>query len=381
MSRPPPPPPPPRCGNSIPSMNSTTVAMPSSSVSGTQRRRRRATSTSTSTIPSTSTSTSTIPSTHNNSAAGGGGGAHILRRIFNHLRIRISDRKLVIQALIAITVVFFYLRFCSSVLRFSNYDRDEYRYMYSNGNSNSNSNNINKPILLTTNTTISYDSIFCRNNNNNNDSDSDGDKLKRRIRQNKPKGPVFLWGIPSTTSDYETKRRKLLRDTYLMFYKRLHKEEKEKEKKEEKHYSNLYRICSFHDWTCNNNNIREECQMVYVFFVGGGKNDTAPPILLNESITDFRDMLVPILPNATTTTTTSTSSTTSKAATSYDNNKNKFKYDYDFHEPGTVYLDIRENQFDGKMTTWFKFASLVAKELLRPVRVRTRLDEYPCVLR
>jgi hypothetical protein len=99
--------------------------------------------------------------------------------------------------------------------------------------------------------------------------------------------------------------------------------------------------------------------MIYVFFVGGHKpyNATAeaeadrklstsnnssrqnrlpPPILLDESLTDFRQMLM---------------HPGSEAAEGLD-----------LHEPGTVYLDIRENQFDGKMTTWFKLASLLAKE-------------------
>jgi len=214
-----------------------------------------------------------------------------------------------------------------------------------------------------------YDSIFCRAGssfpNEGQPSSAQNDKLAK---------PIFLWGIPSTTSDFETGRRELLRKTYLAFYQSIHGKGAEAyhAAKEESKNANAtftivldditlhhkeHTICSLHEWTCNDA-IRADCQMIYVFFVGGhdGNNESLestvgktktnvsnsllvstqpPPILLNESITDFRDMLLP----------------------PKDNSKG-----FDFHEPGTIYLNIRENQFDGKMTTWFKFASLVTKE-------------------
>ena len=50
-----------------------------------------------------------------------------------------------------------------------------------------------------------YQNIFCRNNN-------------IRSRHNHHRHPIFLWGIPSTTSEFEIGRRKLLRSTYLNYY-------------------------------------------------------------------------------------------------------------------------------------------------------------------
>ncbi|KAL3904606.1 MAG: hypothetical protein SGILL_010002, partial [Bacillariaceae sp.] len=71
--------------------------------------------------------------------------------------------------------------------------------------------------------------------------------------------------------------------------------------------------------------------IIYAFFVGD--NPEAPPLILDESLTDFRSMLT----------------------TTDNSNENAT-------EPGLVRLDIRENQFDGKMTTWFQFAALVGQE-------------------
>jgi hypothetical protein len=220
-----------------------------------------------------------------------------------------------------------------------------------------------------------YDSIFCRASSFQMDKDSSSSSSgKNGPHKHQTTKPVFLWGIPSTTSEFETGRRTLLRKTYLDFYQKIHSDENYQKITAAANTSNATRfsdnhpsntICSFHDWTCKAE-VRTECQMIYVFFVGGHEsfhnNETAaverkthhqhnnnnnnpkggpppPPFLLNESITDFREMLLPP-----------------------DKYKDAKGGGFDFHEPGTVYLDIRENQFDGKMTTWFKFASLVATE-------------------
>ena len=197
-----------------------------------------------------------------------------------------------------------------------------------------------------------YDSIFCR-------AGSNSFQQSREISgaASSPTKPVFLWGIPSTTSKFEVGRRDLLRKTYLDFFRQIQSDKNYQRKKANAHNetttalldteTNL--ICSLHEWTCNTK-VRADCQMIYVFFVGGHdsidgmekqdrpskhSSNHPPPILLNETITDFRDMLIP---------------------------PNKNAKDFDLKEPGTVYLNIRENQFDGKMPTWFKFASLVAQE-------------------
>jgi hypothetical protein len=72
-------------------------------------------------------------------------------------------------------------------------------------------------------------------------------------------------------------------------------------------------------------------------------------------MTDFRSMLfqgrrVPLLSAGKNDTTTGSTAQSTKRIV------------VDKREPGVVYLNIRENQFDGKMTTWFQFAALVGRE-------------------
>ena len=198
-----------------------------------------------------------------------------------------------------------------------------------------------------------YESLFPRSNSNSNSNNNNTPHTRRRSNGDTTnRRPVFLWGIPSTSSEYEIGRRKLLRETYLNYYHTVHAElvhtqQHQQQKTNDSrsppvHIPNPSRICSLHEWMCNsNNNIRQSCEMIYVFFIGGGNKVTAPPILLNESITDFRDMLVP-------------TSVLVSAQTQPQR--------YDLHEPGVIYLNIRENQFDGKMTTWYKFGSVFAQE-------------------
>jgi len=198
-----------------------------------------------------------------------------------------------------------------------------------------------------------YDSIFCRASSKKGDAmSSDGNR--NNSSQGKNSKPVFLWGIPSTSSSHEIERRFLLRRTYLNFdnQKRTYFTKNPSNGTNPSDYD--HRICSFHEFICDEQ-IQAKCQMVYVFFVAGHKNDTksVPPLILNESITDFRDMLLP-----------------------YDekNTATLSIPDPDLREPGTVYLNIRENQFDGKMTTWFKFASLVANEYNSRAAVSRPID-------
>eukprot|EP00536_Pseudo-nitzschia_multiseries_P017232 jgi/Psemu1/292922/fgenesh1_pg.1444_\ len=202
-----------------------------------------------------------------------------------------------------------------------------------------------------------YDSIFCRARSREVYASMNNDNRHKSNQSNNSK-PVFLWGIPSTSSEYEIGRRKLLRETYLDFdnlkrtYLVEHRPENATSTTNHSYYDD--RICSFHDFICDEQ-IQAKCQMVYVFFVAGHKNDTqnVPPLLLNESITDFRDMLLPY---------------------NRDNTSTLSVPNPDLREPGTVYFNIRENQFDGKMTTWFKFASLVAKEYNSRASVSRTID-------
>jgi hypothetical protein len=199
--------------------------------------------------------------------------------------------------------------------------------------------------------------------------------------------PKFLFAIPSTLTNIESQRRQVMRETFLSFDAQIHelylrsmlssvtspattagatatavsapaadrqrgpmrKTSKQHEKKIKLNTPPLYnRVCSLQEWTCANNSnesnkrtlevlrrrrhVREECQIIYAFFVGG--NSTAGPSLVDESLTDFRTMIM-------------TSNTTSDGGD---------------EEPGLIQLNIRENQFDGKMTTILQFAALVGRE-------------------
>jgi hypothetical protein len=137
-----------------------------------------------------------------------------------------------------------------------------------------------------------------------------------------------LFGIPSTlSSQLEAERRQLLRDTYLHFDKDIY------EMAQKFGFNNTAmpphhnRVCSLQEWTCQYKQIYKECQIIYAFFVGD--NADAPPYILDDSLKDFRSML-----------------------TQHNNAT----------EPGLIRLNIRENQFDGKMTTWFQLAALVGEE-------------------
>jgi hypothetical protein len=159
------------------------------------------------------------------------------------------------------------------------------------------------------------------------------------------KHPKFLFGIPSTlSSPTEKERRRLLRETYLSFDQQIRQRavlEMSNTIKDLRYAKSLTeelnlppnRACSLQEYTCGDSTTREHCQIIFAFVVGG--NASAPPYILDETLDDFRSMLY--LP-----------STSGRDAV--------------VNEPGLVALNIRENQFDGKMTTWFQFAALVGLE-------------------
>jgi hypothetical protein len=112
----------------------------------------------------------------------------------------------------------------------------------------------------------------------------------------KAQNPTFLFGIPSVENDI--KRRRAIRQTYLSFYK---------------DSKTPHRICPLRNYT-------KECQVAYAFFVGA--NSVGPTELLDPNAS------FPITINAP-----------------------------NSAEDDIVYLNIKENQMDGKMTTWFRYAS------------------------
>lgn len=114
---------------------------------------------------------------------------------------------------------------------------------------------------------------------------------------------TFLWGIPTYDSDTEKQRRQTIRETYLSFFR---------QQQQDSGSHTPHRICSLSELTCQAS-LRSHCQLVYTFFMGA--NPKGPPELLEGQ--DFRAMM--------------TQEPTIKGDIELD----------------VVYLDIRENQFDG----------------------------------
>jgi hypothetical protein len=204
--------------------------------------------------------------------------------------------------------------------------------------------------------------------------------------------PIFLWGIPSTMDPKEVDRRRIIRSTYLDYYVQL--QEYLVHSSRNSNSSNdtsllvtrrnrttkttttttlppvviTNRVCSLQDWTCRYEELRSTCQIIYVFFIGG--NSEAPPELLDESFTDFRQMLAPASPGlqpqhqhfgnsrkpSESTPPSLDPSPSSSSSSSLDRQQHRT------NALGELYLNIRENQFDGKMTTWFQLAALIGKE-------------------
>jgi hypothetical protein len=140
-------------------------------------------------------------------------------------------------------------------------------------------------------------------------------KSKPRDSVYSPSLPKFLWGIPTVDNDKERARRIAIRETYLSYYK----DDPDKENRD--------RICSLADIQKKRVPLGK-CQLAYAFFMGGNPhgptellspNQTFPMTVHPMAITDVED--------------------------------------------DVVYLNIKENQFDGKMHTWFKYASLVTENI------------------
>ena len=150
---------------------------------------------------------------------------------------------------------------------------------------------------------------------------------KDRLLSIKPRNfPTFLWGIPSVDTYDEMVRRQMLRQTYLSFYKHEGKTPN--------------RICSLND-ILQERVFLDACQIAYTFFIGA--NPRGPFELL------FPDESFPITTNPP--------------------NRSRIRYEDDI-----VYLNIRENQEDGKMPTWFKYASMVVEEQKLPFDYIAKVD-------
>jgi hypothetical protein len=125
------------------------------------------------------------------------------------------------------------------------------------------------------------------------------------------RNPKFLFGIFSIKEDVE--RRQFMRDSVLSFYK-------------DTHARNSTRICSLHDLLEAKVSM-EDCQIAYVFVVGGLERGPTQMLTPNEE----NPISIP-LPNHT-------------------------------EESDLVALNIQENMNDGKTPTYYKYASMMAEHL------------------
>ena len=132
---------------------------------------------------------------------------------------------------------------------------------------------------------------------------------RRSTTTNTSPYPRFLWGIATVNSGMEYRRRTILRETYL----------------------SDHRVCSFLDYlsqsdSSSNQNAFEQCILFYAFFMGGNQHGAKDLCDANESVPLSLEQ--PLL-----------------------------EYDViDKNSSDIVFLNIQENQFEGKMTTWFKYA-------------------------
>ena len=151
----------------------------------------------------------------------------------------------------------------------------------------------------------------------------------RRSRKAR-KTPTFLVGIPTSGDRNDEMRVRLARETYLSFYK--------------DDADTPHRICSLND-LLNGKVLFDECQMAYAFFTGANPNGPTELLSPNKSY--------PILAKPP---------------------KNSSNQD-DF-----VYLNVKENQHEGKMPTWFKYATMVVEERKFPFDYIAKVDSDTLLL-
>jgi hypothetical protein len=142
----------------------------------------------------------------------------------------------------------------------------------------------------------------------------------RPENQSTHRGPTFLWGIASTGSEIEARRRrKCIRNTYLSVYNYKNDDTTRK-----------HRICSSNDLIRGKLEHPENCQLAYAFFVDGNPNGATELVDFNDSYRLALDPSTSSIPNNT--------------------------------EDDVVYLNVRETQFEGTMQTWFQYGVAVMQE-------------------
>ena len=156
--------------------------------------------------------------------------------------------------------------------------------------------------------------------------------IRRLEKKRSHWGVTFLFGIPTVANPKEAMRRQMIRETYLSFYKTFNKSSD--------------RICKL-THILNGNTSLQDCQIAYAFFMGANK--AGPPELLSPNATFPMTRDRPKLDPAK-------------------------LYTIGKGEDDIIYLNIRENQFDGKMPTWFKYGSMVVEEMNVPFDYIAKVD-------